>query len=123
MYQKLILIGNLGKDPEMRYTPDGKAVTSFSVATSRKYGDKDETTWFRVSVWGNQAESCNQYLKKGARVYVEGRFVSDENGNPKTFKRNDGSWSSSYEVRAETVQFLSSKEVVADEPPAFDIPF
>jgi len=88
MYQKLILVGNLGRDPEMRYTPDGKAVTSFSVATSRKYNDKDETTWFRVSVWGKQAESCNQYLTKGSKVLVEGRLRPDANtGAPQVFKR------------------------------------
>ena len=57
MYQKLIIIGNLGRDPEMRYTPDGKAVTTFSVATSRKYNEKEETTWFRVSVWGKKAKA------------------------------------------------------------------
>ena len=77
MYQKLIIIGNLGRDPEMRYTPDGNPVTSFTVATSRKYKDTDETTWFRISVWGKQAENCNQYLRKGSRVFVEGRLIPD----------------------------------------------
>jgi len=75
MYQRLVLVGNLGRDPEMRYTPNGAAVTSFSVATSRRYAAadgtmKEETTWFRVSVWGKQAEACNQYLSKGAKVLV-----------------------------------------------------
>ena len=88
MYQKLIIIGNLGRDPEMRYTPDGKAVTTFSVATSRKYNEKEETTWFRVSVWGKQAESCNQYLTKGSKVLVEGRLRPDANtGAHRFFKR------------------------------------
>jgi hypothetical protein len=69
MYQKLIIVGNLGKDPEMRYAPNGDAVTNLNVATNRKYTDKGgqvvkETTWFRVSVWGKQAEACNTYLKK-----------------------------------------------------------
>ncbi|HPR35429.1 MAG TPA: single-stranded DNA-binding protein [Anaerolineaceae bacterium] len=128
MYQKLIIIGNLGRDPEMRYTPDGKAVTSFSVATSRKYNDKDETTWFRISVWGKQAESCNQYLTKGSKVLVEGRLRPDANtGAPQVFQKKDGSWGSSYEVFADTVRFLSargeanpeSSDTVDDD----DIPF
>ena len=77
MYQRLVLVGNLGRDPEMRYTPNGTAVTSLSVATSRKYTtadgqQKEETVWFRVSVWGKQAEPCNQYLSKGRKVLVEG---------------------------------------------------
>lgn len=128
MYQKIIIIGNLGRDPEMRYTPDGKAVTSFSVATSRKYNDKDETTWFRVSVWGKQAEACNQYLTKGSKVLVEGRLRPDSNtGAPQVFQKKDGSWGSSYEVFADTVRFLSARgesnpeagETVDDD----DIPF
>ena len=69
MYQQITIVGYLGNDPEMRFMPNGQAVTSFSVATSNKYTSNtgqrvDETTWFRVSVWGAQAESCNQYLKR-----------------------------------------------------------
>ena len=121
MYEKLILIGNLGRDPEMRYTPDGKPNTTFSVATGRKFGDKDETTWFRVSVWGNQAESCNQYLKKGSKVLVEGRLRPDANtGGPQVWQKKDGTWGASFEVTADTVRFLSGK----DEQPANDeVPF
>ncbi len=109
MYQKIIIIGNLGRDPEMRYTPDGNPVTSFSVASSNRYGDKEETTWFRVSVWGKQAESSNQYLHKGSKVLVEGRLRPDSNGNPTVFQRKDGTWGSSYEVNAQTVRFLTPK--------------
>ena len=126
MYQKLLIIGNLGRDPEMRYTPDGNAITSFSVATSRKINGEKETTWFRVSVWGKQAETCNQYLGKGSKVLVEGRLSSDEYGNPKVFKRNDGSSASSFEVRADSVQFLSGKGDTETAEPAFaddGIPF
>lgn len=114
MYQKLIIVGNLGKDPEMRYAPNGDAVTSFSVATSRKYTDKsgqkvEETTWFRVSVWGKQAETCNQYLKKGSKVLVEGRLIADKaTGGPKIWTRQDGTAGSSFEITAESVRFLSS---------------
>jgi len=109
MYQKLIIIGNLGRDPELRFLPDGTPVTTFSVATSRKAGEKDETTWFRVTVWNKQAESCNQYLHKGSKVLVEGRLRPDESGNPTVFQRKDGSWGASYEVTAETVRFLTPK--------------
>jgi single-strand DNA-binding protein len=115
MYQKLIIIGNLGSNPEMRFTPNGDPVTTFSVATSRKYGEKDETTWFRVSVWGNQAESCSQYLHKGSKVLVEGRLKAE----PPVFQKKDGTWASSYEVTAENVRFLSGKDepVVTDDVP------
>ena len=115
MYQKLIIIGNLGSNPEMRFTPNGDPVTRFSVATSRKYGEKDETTWFRVSVWGKQAESCNQYLHKGSKVLVEGRLKAE----PPVFQKKDGTWASSYEVTAENVRFLSGKDepVVTDDVP------
>ena len=109
MYAKIIIIGNLGRDPELRFLPDGTPVTTFSVATSRKFGDKDETTWFRVTVWNKQAESCNQYLHKGSKVLVEGRLRPDESGNPTVFQRKDGSWGASYEVTAETVRFLTPK--------------
>ena len=121
MYQRLILVGNLGSDPEQRFTPNGDPVTSFSVATSRKYGDKDETTWFRVTVWGKQAESCATYLHKGSKVLVEGRLRPDANGNPTTFQRKDGTWGASYEVTAEAVRFLTPKN--GDAPVSFDYSF
>ena len=116
MYHKLTIVGNLGKDPEMKYTTDGKAVTTFSVAASNR---KDETTWFRVSVWGNQAETCNQYLHKGSKVLVEGALKADAQGNPRTYERKDGGWSASYEVVASSVKFLSGKDepAVTDEVP------
>ena len=117
MYQKLIIIGNLGSNPEMRFTPNGDPVTTFSVATSRKYGEKDETTWFRVSVWGKQAESCNQYLHKGSKVLVEGALKADAQGNPRTYERKDGTWGASFEVTASAVKFLSGKDEPADEVP------
>jgi single-strand DNA-binding protein len=86
---KVMLIGNLGRDPEMRYTPSGKPVTSFSLAASRNWVSADgerhgETEWFNVVAWGNLAEICNQHLSKGQKVYVEGRLQTrsweDENG-------------------------------------------
>ena len=115
MYHTIIIVGNLGRDPEMRYTPTGQAVTNFSMATSRKYTGSDgqlvdETTWFRVSVWGKMAEACNQYLHKGSKVLVEGRLRPDPNtGTPRVYERQDGTYGSSFEVTAQTVQFLSSR--------------
>ena len=86
---KVLIIGHLGGDPDMRYTPSGRPVTSFSVATSRQWtsaeGDRhEETEWFNIVAWGNLAEICHQYLSKGQQVYVEGRLQTrgweDDNG-------------------------------------------
>jgi single-strand DNA-binding protein len=115
MYHTIIIVGNLGKDPEMRYTPSGQAVTSFSVASNRKYTSSNgeqvnETIWFRISAWGKQAEICNQYLKKGSKVLVEGRLTPDKNtGGPRIWTKQDGSAGSSFEVTAGTVRFLSTR--------------
>ena len=116
MYQKIIIIGNLGRDPEMRYTPNGSAVTNFSVATNRRYTGTDgqmvdQTTWFRVSVWNRQAETCNQYLRQGSKVLVEGRLNPDPaTGGPKIWTRQDGTPGSSFEISANTVRFLSTRQ-------------
>jgi len=115
MFHKIFVVGNLGRDPEMRYTPNGQAVTSFPVAVNRRYNDSsgqpvEETIWFRISAWGKQAELCKQYLSKGRQVLVEGRLNPDRaTGNPRTFTRQDGSVGSSYEVVAETVRFLGGR--------------
>ena len=115
MYQTIIIVGNIGRDPEMRYTPSGQAVTSFSVATNRQYTNNNgetikETIWFRVSAWGKQAETCNQYLKKGSKVLVEGRLTADPStGGPRIWSGQDGQPRASFEVSAATVRFLSSR--------------
>ena len=115
-YQKLVIVGNLGRDPEMKYTPGGQAVTNFNLASNRQYttsnGEKvKETTWFRVAAWGRQAETCNQYLKTGSQVLVEGRLTPDkETGGPKIWSRQDGTSGASYEVTAERVVFLTSRD-------------
>jgi len=114
MYHTIIIAGNLGRDPEMRYTPSGQAVTNFSVAVNDNYtnsqGERVERTiWFRVSTWGKQAEVCNQYLKKGRKVLVEGRLVADQStGGPRVYSRQDGSTGSSFEISAANVRFISS---------------
>ena len=123
MYQKLIIVGHLGQDPEMRYMPDGTAVANFSVASNRRWTDnatgqpRDETTWFRVSVWRKQAETVNQYLSRGSKVLIEGRLRPDSaTGSPRTFTRQDGTVGASYEVTADVVRFLSSHETTDDAP-------
>ncbi|MHB0924186.1 MAG: single-stranded DNA-binding protein [Bellilinea sp.] len=128
MYHTIIIVGNLGKDPEMRYTPSGQAVTSFNVATSRQYtgsnGQKvKETIWFRVSAWGKQAETCNQYLRKGSKVLVEGRLVPDQaSGGPRVFTRQDGTTGASFEVSANTVRFMSTRSEGEGDVGGMDIP-
>jgi single-strand DNA-binding protein len=139
MYQKLVLVGRLGRDPEMRYTPTGQAVTSFSVATDRQYTDQSgkpvkETVWFKVTAWGKLAETCNNYLQKGKLVLIEGRLTVDpKTGGPRTWVGQDGAARASYEVTAQTVKFLSAKteggggegamEEEGETPPSEEIPF
>lgn len=119
MFHKLILVGNIGRDPEMRYTPSGQAVTNLSVATNRRYKDssgeqREETVWFRVSVWGRQAEACHQYLRKGRQVLVEGRLAADESGNPRIWNWQDGTPAASFEINAQTVRFLGGRGDAVD---------
>jgi len=138
MYQKLVIIGRLGRDPEMRFTPTGQAVTSFSVATDRSYTDQagkavKETVWFKVTAWGKLAETCNTYLQKGKLVLVEGRLTVDaKSGGPRVWTGQDGTPRATYEVVANTVKFLSAKsessgpagvEEDMESAPAEDIPF
>ncbi len=113
---KMMVIGNLGQDPEMRYTPSGQAVTNFSIATNYRYttaeGEtKEETEWFRVSVFGRQAESCNQYLAKGRKVYVEGRLRS------RSYETRDGEKRFVNEINANDVRFLSTPGARPDDSP------
>jgi single-strand DNA-binding protein len=108
MFQTTLIVGNLGKDPEMRYTPEGKPVTSFSVAVSDGFGDNKKTIWFRVTAWDKQAETCNQYLHKGSKVLVEGRLQADKNGGPRIWTKQDGTQGASFELTASTVRFLST---------------
>lgn len=123
MYEKIILVGRLGRDPEMRYTPSGKAVTSFSLATDRRGSDPEgkptrETVWFRITVWDKQAENVNQYLKKGSMVLVEGRMQADPaTGGPRIWTDKEGKARASFEVTASTVRFLSTR---AEGGPAED---
>lgn len=115
MYHKIIIVGNLGRDPEMRYTSDGTPVTTLSVATNRKWKNQDgsdgeETVWFKVTCWRRQAEVAAQYLQKGRMVLIEGRFNPDpKTGGPKVWTRQDGTPGASYEVTAENLKFLGGR--------------
>lgn len=106
---KVMIIGNLGKDPEMKYTQQGKPVTTFSVAVSRTRRDadgqmKDETEWFRVVAWEKLAETCNEYLRKGSKVYIEGRLQTRE------YQAQDGQTRQSVEIVANEMLILDSRQ-------------
>lgn len=107
-FNKIILVGNLGKDPELRYTPQGTPVCSFTMATNEKRkgasGEmQDTTTWFRVTLWNKQAENASKYLTKGRPVYIEGRLRTEE------WTDKDGKTRSSLEVHATDMQFIGSR--------------
>lgn len=108
-FNKIILVGNLGKDPELRYTPQGTAVCSFTLATNERRRDKsgehqDVTTWFRVTLWGNQAETASKYLAKGRPVYIEGRLRVEE------WTDRDNNNRFTLEVNATDMQFIGSRQ-------------
>ena len=109
MYQELTILGTMSKEPEVRYTPEGKASATFNVATNRNTakGDK-ETTWFRVTCWERTAEYMGKYSQKGTKILVRGRLVVDpQTGGPRLFTRQDGTVSTSFEVVADTVKLIS----------------
>ena len=123
MYQRTIIIGRLGADPSMRYTQDGTPVTGFSVATDERWNDasgkqQQRTTWFRVTAWKKLGEICNQYLKKGGLVMVEGELAE-----PKPYQKSDGSWGASLDLRAQTIKFLSGKGDAQEETQEDNVPF
>ncbi len=105
---KVILVGRLGRDPETRYTGGGQAVANFSMATDESYKDKNgerqkRTEWHRITAWGKLAEICQQYLKKGTMVYIEGRIQSRE------WQDKEGQKRTSYDIVANTMKMLSSR--------------
>src|SRR5215212_29381 len=109
-FNKIILVGNLGRDPELRYTPQGTPVCSFTVATNEKRKDRagemqDFTTWFRVTLWGRQAETASQYLTKGRPIYVEGRLRLDE------WTDKDGKQRYTLEVHATDMQLIGGGRI------------
>jgi single-strand DNA-binding protein len=113
MDQEITIIGNVGREPEMRYLPDGTAVANFSVAVNKKYkrdGETvEETAWFRCSTFGKLAETCNQYVEVGSKVLVRGELKFDPHtGGPHLFQRKDRTMGSSFEIKADKVRFLTS---------------
>jgi single-strand DNA-binding protein len=131
--QRLMYQGFLGANPEMRYTPTGKAVTNFSLGSSTQYtganGEVVKTTvWLRVTCWGRLAEVVNKNLEKGSQVIVEGHLKGDENGRPPVFETKSGTHSASFDVTATNITFISWKksegapENVAGDPDE-DFPF
>lgn len=118
---KIILVGNLGRDAELKYTPSGAAVLEFTLAVNERGADRgaggaETTTWFRVNLWGKQAETLKQYLVKGKQVYVDGRLRVRE------YTDRDGKNRTSLEVRADQIQLLGGRgegvERAASGPPA-----
>ena len=114
-FNKVILVGNLGRDPELRYTPQGTPVCSFSMATNERRKDKtgemqDQTTWFRVTLWGRQAETASQYLTKGRPVYIEGRLRVEE------WTDRDGKPRHTLEVHATDMQFIGGGRGEGEPP-------
>lgn len=115
-YNKVLLMGNLTKDPELRYTPSGTAVANLRLAVNRKYRTKEqelkeEVCFITAVVWNKQAETCNQYLHKGSSVFVEGRLQS------RSWEDNTGAKRSVIEVRAERVQFMGAPRAQAQSQP------
>ena len=131
---RVTLVGNLGRDPELRYTQSGQAVANFTLATNEKWKDKEgnsqeRTEWHRIIVWGKSAENCAQYLQKGRSVYIEGRLQTRE------WEDREGNKRTTTEVVAQAVQFLGGRGGVGSEgppttegprdpdPPSSDVPF
>ncbi len=131
MLNKIMLIGNLGRDPELSYTPSGKAIAKFSLAVSRRRRDesgeqREETTWFNVVAWERLAETCNNYLQKGSKVYIEGRMTS------RKYTDKDGVERTVWDVVASDMEMLTPKGAsggsgggagYGDEMGADDVPF
>ena len=114
---KVMIIGHLGRDPEMRYTPSGRPVTTFTAATSRSWNTVDgerhqETEWFNVVAWGNLAEICKQYLTKGQQVYIEGRLQT------RRWEDKEGNKHTSVEIVANEMVFLGDRREANNSPQA-----
>ena len=111
MFHKVVIIGNLGRDPELKYRPDGTALCDFSVASNRRWNRSDgtrvdETVWFRCTAWRKLAETVSKYCSKGKQVYIEGRLNADTNGSPRIWMKADNTPAASYEITVDTLQLL-----------------
>ena len=131
-YNKTTFVGHLGNEPEMRYTPSGKPVTNFNVASNDQYTNANgetvkTTTWFRCEAWGRLGEICNQYLRKGSKVLVEGKLRPDpKTGRPEIWTKQDGSPAADYNLTVREIFFLDAKngnQVEQPAPPEDEIPY
>ena len=123
-YQSITLVGNVTRDPEMRYLPNGDPVTSFGLAVNEGYGDSKYVMWVNVSCFGKLAETMNNHLTKGGKVLVSGTLAPDKGtGNPRTWMGKDEQPHASYEVRANTVRFLDSKKQEEKASVEDEVPF
>jgi single-strand DNA-binding protein len=126
MYQEITLVGNLGRDPEMRYTRDGTPVTDFSMATNEKWPDsngnpQERTTWWKVTFWRRQAEVANEYLRQGSLVMVKGVMNTDpKTGQPRIWTDRDGNARCSLEVTGRILKLLGGRS--GDSPRDEDVP-
>lgn len=128
-YQQIVLVGNLGRDPELRYTSSGTPVANFSMATNEKWTDSNDeqqerTTWWKVTLWRRQAEVANEYLTKGSQVMVAGTIsVDPETGQPRIWTDRDGNARVSLEMTARKLVLLGSRNAGSrdeDVPPEVD---
>lgn len=127
MSNKVIIIGSLANAPEMRFTSKGDAVATFSIPTNKKYTDAngqkvEQTTWFRITAWRKQAETANEWFKKGTPLCVWGELSSDPaTGGPKVYQKKDGSWGSSFEVTMSSFEFLPTPKTANQDTAVEDM--
>jgi single-strand DNA-binding protein len=110
MFNRVVLVGNLTRDPEVRFTPNGTAVCNFGIATNRKYGEKEEVFFGEITAWGKLGETCEKYLKKGSKALIDGRLLTE------TWETEDGKKKSKTRIVAENVRFMDSKPKSEQEP-------
>ena len=126
MFQKITVVGYIGRDFELRFTPQGRAVGEFSLAANTGFGTSKTTAWFRITIWGKLAESLSQYLLKGKQVLVVGELQPDpETGGPRIWTDTNGVARSSFEVTAREIRLLGGKTESSEEEPEeeSDMPF
>lgn len=124
MFDKIFIIGYLGKDPDVRFTPNGQKVANFHLASNRTNGDQKSNIWFYCNAWDKLADVAEQYLHTGSQVHIEGCLLADDHGNPKIFKRQDGTMGAHFEVRVFSLRILGGKESAEIADPKEDqIPY
>lgn len=115
-FNKIIIVGNIGKDPELRYTPQGVAVCNFNLATNARRGDQEDTTWFKVTLWRQMAENAAKYLTRGMQVYIEGRLRVE------TYQNREGETHYTLEVSATDMQFIGNNKSSSSDGGGDDAP-